>query len=412
MIKVGNKGIADILVGNRAVAAIYRGATLVWQKIQKLLNFDNEQKYICIEYTPNYDTTITSISVFNNEENSYTGAVDRVWILNECGLCVAMGTEQSGKTQTTIYELNGWLKTKSSMGSPKLLGGQKYFICFKGSQWNSPLTFAYYQGQQGNYKIFNVDGNLTVYTTYDLQSIPAVGSINLLSDFYNSKVENNRIFTWAAPALTQGIFSINGIENPYPFISKRDMTKVKFIVNDNDLNNIGNSNQTKLYAYIYYIIGKNPGAEIIFDTSYWNIGFNINTGNGTTTNVMNNNKGKFFKIYNDITENQITSMTPITENPYNGPGTVPWYSIYYKAPNCTWNQPDGVSDAAITDEAVLIWRGKWEYATGWEFVFVEDTNYTLNNCAEKIDNSQAKDFNKITISTDKKYYLRINGNEV
>ena len=68
MIKVGNKGIADILVGNRAVKAIYRGATLVWQKIQKLLSFGNNE-LIGIEFIPNQNIVLTDISIFQIEDD-------------------------------------------------------------------------------------------------------------------------------------------------------------------------------------------------------------------------------------------------------------------------------------------------------------------------------------------------------
>ena len=154
------------------------------------------------------------------------------------------------------------------------------------------------------------------------------------------------------------------------------------------------------------------------NTNHWgSSGQGFNCGG---TQVFADSNGKIYKATGNISKNFITSMTPITQEPTN----VDVFSIYFKAAT---QSSDGWLDKngnAITAKAVVVregewtdanqteWRSWWNYATGWTAEFEADPTYNKSNYLVKLDVYQALDFNKVAVSTDKKYYLRVNGNEV
>lgn len=406
--KFGNKNIPNILFGNKQVKQIWYGTKLIWEKIQKLLTMDNDKKFICIEYIPTVDTTISSLSVFIETGTSYGWSC----ILNECGLCVAKKNE-SGTSSTTIYGLPANLVTVSSMGSPKLLAGRKYYIVFKISQWDSSNTkFAYYQGMSGNYKICKIDGGISVYTSLDLQSIPCVGSIYHLgtydsntkeftpSTYYNSECVAQTLFAW------KGGYINNQFGSTYTAMyNKRDMSKFRCLITDGMLNSFNNQSNAdmKRLAFIYYAAGNTEGNEIAWGaTSNYSSGITVNG-----VNMFTAGNWKIYKTNGNTVKNHITSMTPITEEPQNPEQ----FSIYYKGKTTTgWLDANG---NPITGEMVVAWTGScWEFASHWEQEFDTVSDYTLETAVEKIEEYNSVAFNTADLHTDKKYYLRINGNEV
>ena len=406
--KFGNKSIADILFGNKQVKQIWYGTKLIWEKIQKLLALDNDNKFICIEYKPTVDTTVSSLSVFIDTGTSYGWTC----ILNECGLCVAVKNE-SGTSSATIYGLSANLVTVSSMGSPKLLAGRKYYIAFKISQWDQNNTkFAYYQGMSGNYKICQVDGGASIYTSLDLQSIPCVGSIYHLgqynidtkiftpSTFYGSECTADTLFIW------KGGYVNNTFQTAkHAMYNKRDMSKFRCLITDGMLNSFegqANANMKKL-AFIYYVAGNTSGNEIGWGaTSNYSSGITVNG-----VNMFTAGNWKIYKTNGNTTKNHITSMTPITEEPQNPEQ----FAIYYKGQTSSgWLDANG---NPITNEMVVAWTGScWEFASSWNVEFDTVSDYTMETAVEIEGNYISDNFNAVDVSTDKKYYLRINGNEV
>ena len=67
----------------------------------------------------------------------------------------------------------------------------------------------------------------------------------------------------------------------------------------------------------------------------------------------------------------------------------------------------------ISDRAVVAWNGStWEIATDWTAEFSAGSSYNATNYCEKINDSYAKDFNNVSVTTGDKLYFRLNGNEV
>lgn len=390
MIKVGNKGIADVLVGNRAVAAIYRGATLVWQKIKKILIGWYDTNNYCFEYTPDHDITLSDISVLGQ----YYGTGGKCRVINECGLCIVYKDGCGVEGDVTIYGLTGNLRTFSSLGSVTLYANNKYYISFRGN--NDGLYVAKYQGLTGNYKSFS---NLDNWNTDTYSALKCDGSATTFEEICQKS--SNNYFVWRGKLNNAGsmVPSDDGRTNPYAFLLNRDMSKIKHVFTDNEFSNVpvGSYNDDMArYAYIYYIMGTAEGDEFIMNTIHWNQGFNIG---GTT--IFNNNQNKIYKLTGVMGANHITSMTPVTDEPttrYLG-------DVYYKG-DVSWS-------SGPTGRAVVAWNGSaWEYATDYSREWTEDSQYNATNYCTKINDWRVTNFNQMSVQSGDKFYLRINGGEI
>ena len=402
----------DIYFGNASVQSVYYGSTLVWEKIRKVLQWDDSAKFICIEYVPSVDTTVSDLTFLVETPTSYGWT----WILNEVGLCVARRDNASGTgTQQNFYGVTAYPETVSSLGSPVLLAGRKYYIQFKNFQWepdDSKVKMPYYQSPlTGNYKEFVINGNVSKSTTYDLNTVPAVGYIHHLgqlntstwaftpSDFYGSNVNVGTLFAWFGGDINTTEFKAS----PYPSYANHDMRNMRFMITDQWLNDA--TNDMKRLALIYYLIGQNPGAEFIWGSQY-----NYSSGispNGTS--MFYDGLWTIYKATGNLSKNHITSMTPITQEPTNKE----LGDLYYKGVTTAadgWLDKDG---NPITQEMVVAWGGgAWEFASNWRYEFDVVSSYTGKTCISTIQDNYAALFNNATLYTGKKYYLSVNGNEV
>ena len=402
----GTKGFLDVLLGNKQVKQLWLGTKLIWEKISKLLVLDDSEKMICIEYVPETDVTVSSFSVFI-DDSTVNG-----WscILNSAGLCLVTKSG-NGNAEETIYSLTARTNTVTSLGDPKLLAGRKYYIGFKIEQYNNNNTrFAYYQGMSGNYKIFNIS-NLNVGQTPDLQTVPAVGDIAhagifdtttkvlTVSPFYGSDCNTQTLFVWKDTN-----FQIPSALIPNSAtLTKYDMRKFRCLVTDTMLLNC--SSDMQRLALIYYLIGNTSGNEIAWGAQH-------NYPNGITVNgvtMFNSGMWTFYRANSNTTKNHITSMTPVTTEPTNKEQ----FAIYYKGQTTA---ADGWKDSngnPITSEMVVAWTGTaWEFASNWTVEFDTVSNSNFSNIFETYGDYNTSNFNQTALNTDKKYYLRINGNEV
>ena len=388
----GNKNIKDIFFGNKAITAIYRGSTLVWQRIKKiLLGWYNTNNY-CFEYIPDHDISLSDISTLGQHYS--TNGICRV--INECGLCVVYKNGCGAQGDVTIYGLTGNLRTFSSLGTVTLFANNKYYISFRGS--NDGMYAAKYQGLTGNYKSFgNLDNWQSTYS--GASSHRCDGSATTFAEICQK--QSNCYFIWRGKLDNPGsmVPMDDGTTNPYTFLLNRDMSKVKHVFTDAEFNNVPvgiNNDDMARYAYIYYIMGATEGDEFIMNTNYWNQGFNIG---GTT--VFNNNQNKIYKLTGNMGKNHITSMTPITDEPT----TREQGDIYYKA-SVSWS-------SGPSSRAVVAWNGTaWEYATSTGAEWTADSQYNATNYCTKIEDYRATDFNRASVQSGDKFYLRINGGEI
>ena len=390
-ITFNSKNPGSIFFGNKAIAAIYRGSTLVWQKIKKILIGWYDTNDYCFEYIPDHDIILTDVTVLGT--NEFYSNAGKLRIINECGLCIVYKDGCGVQENVTIYSLTGNLKTFSSLSSVTLFANNKYYISFRGNY--DGMYIAKYQGLTGNYKSFS---NLENWNTDTYSALKCDGSATTFEEICQKTSDS--YFIWRGESLGDGMVPTdNGTTNPYTFLLNRDMSKVKHVFTDNEFSNIpvGSYNDDMArYAYIFYIMGTQENDEFIMHTNYWNQGFNIG---GTT--VFNNNRNKIYKLTGSMGANHITSMTPIT----NEPTTHNLGDIYYKA-SVSWSSgPSG--------RAVVAWNGSsWEYATNTSMEWTEDSQYDATNYCTKIDDWRATNFNLASVQSGDKFYLRINGGEI
>lgn len=377
-----------IYFGNASVASVYYGNVLVWEKMLKQL-VEQLIHDECIEFIPTEDITLQNISFLGQYNNTEA----RFRVFNEAGICIAFSAENGVQTDVTIYGLTGTLKTSTNtFGTPTLYAGQKYYINITGPN-NSGMTASKYDGFTANRKLFTNVSNINSAYSQDAWTHKCDGSASSFEEICQKG--NNSYFIWRGSALPNNMKPNEGGENnPYPYLLNRDMSRVKCRFTDADFNAF--TDDMTRYAYIFYKMGSTPNDEFVMNTEYWNQGFNIN---GTT--VLGNNKNHIYTLNGIMASNHITSMTPVD----NEPSVKNEYDVYFKSANSTWGNVSGKG-------VVIYFNGAWQYATGWEHEFLIDNTYDATNYVTKIEDSYAKDFNNVSVTTGDKLYYRINGVEI
>ena len=393
-ITFNSKKPSELFFGNKSVAAVYRGNKLVWEKIVKHLveQYMHDQ---CIEFIPTQDIVLSDITFFSGNNSSDTHARFRVF--NEVGLCIAYSAENGVQLNVTLYGCTGSLKTSTNtFGTPTLYAGQTYYINITGPN-SDGMTGSKYEGLTGRMKMFNNVSNINSAYSQDAWTHKCDGSATSFEEICQKG--NGCYFIWRGSALPNNMKPNEGGENnPYPYLLKRDMSKVKYRFTDSDFNAL--SDDATRYAFIYYKMGNTPGDEFVMNTSHWNQGFQIDPN--SQNRYMTNNQNKIYTLQGSINENHITSMTPVDNEP-SSPGLG---AIYFKSAANTWT-------GGVSAKAVVAWNGsKWEPATNLDMEWKADSTYDATNYVEKINDSYAKDFNNKSVESGDKLYYRINGVEI
>lgn len=394
-IVIHQKNPADMYFGNKRVASIYRGNKLVWERVVKQLveQFIHDQ---CVQFIPSQDITLTDISFMAPSWSNDTNAVFRVF--NDAGICIAYSAGNGIQTDVTVYGYTGNLKTSvNAFGTPTLYAGQTYYINITGPNYDG-MTATKYDGISSNRKMFGNVSNITsVYSSTAWQH-KCDGSASSFADICQKTVD--RYFVWRGPAIGGGMApNESGENNPYPYLLRRDMSRIKYRFTDQDFNGSDMHDDIDRYAYIFYRMGTQSGDEFLMNTSHWNQGFQIVPG--SDQRYFSGNANKFYTLTGNMVHNHVTSMTPLTTEPSN-PDT---FGIYFKAAGVTWGN--------ISAKAVVAWNnGQWEIATGFTLEWTEDPNYTANNYIEKISDNYAKDFNNLSVGSGDRLYFKVNGMEI
>ena len=401
-ITFNSKKPAELFFGNKSVAAVYRGNKLVWEKLVKQLEsaFLRDQ---CFEFIPTEDIVLTDVEFFSPNNSSDTRA--KLRILNEAGICVVYRDENGVQLNVTVYNLTGSLKTFTSLGTVTLFKDNVYYINIKGPYSGegdgSGMTGAIYTGYTGRYKHWTGIANVNGVYSSDAWNHKCYGSAETFAEICQKGLG---YFIWKGTQMSNGMVpSDSGVGNPYPYLLKRDMSRVKHVFTDSEFSNvpIGNYNDdVARYAYLFYIAGNTPGDEFIMNTNYWDRGFNIDPSDQSYV-AFDNNRQKIFTLSENMVRNHITSMTPMDSPPDNPEN----WGIYYKSNAQTWGN--------ISQRAVVAWNNnQWEIAKGYNVEFTADSTYNATNYAEKINDNYAKDFNNVSVTSGDKLYFRLNGNEV
>ena len=430
---VGNKHIPRIYFGNKGVASIYFGNKLIWPNNQKKLLAGNQN--VAIQYIPSQDISITDIGIFTNENS--TGRAPRIKIFHDSGLCVVFANGDVQTTDQVLYELSG-SNHDAVIQATTLKAGQKYYIVYShGYGSGNDFYPAYFQNTNGNYKVYeNEQDNIQVYDISEnaqyLKPSKYKGNLSSSADIFVLATDD--WFVWIGSTeggMTQGqvyrrtnvgqgwtLDGIIGDPNNVHTITAADLQAIiskdpntAFIW---EVDQVPNMNRGEIW-------GK-PSTwttPILVDISPYNDNqqqlklalilkaLNTNTEAMLVGSLFWDNKtGKTYKL-NTGYISDITSMTPLDSKP-----TTPQNKHIY------FLSKDASSD---WEDAVWVYDNSTYTKIGSDQMNTYFSYEELSTKLEKIGTSQQlvaalynadTTFLNATVNTDKKFYLKLNGNEV
>ena len=399
---------------------------------------------VAIEYVPTEDITVNSIEIFTSQTDSSQSNSGRIKILHESGLYVGAFDGNGEDSITERYHLTGRPRTVSNVGVT-LYAGEKYYLLFHDG--NTSLYYpAYFQNENGNY-IANFVDNAQASTLYPYQNItaikdylPAGGGAIQEADLQSIlKLDTNELFLWNGNDLAVNQTVI--IHDDY--LGKKLTAKVTdppITTSDADI-----WNYSAQQIFIRHGYGSAVTERIWKkkETTSNDGSFSTTTSDGTISSgeillALKNGTGSYSKILADTPVHHggdpwwsyvgtnmslksgykvgLTDLTPLTAVPQNPEDK----TFYYFA------QSIAESTVSTWSNTIVIYENNtWKALTpyGGTDSFKEYLNSeSLDSKIEQISlttlvqedqrvscNSSVK---SATISTDKKFYLKINGKEV
>lgn len=381
-ISFNGKNFKDLFFNGHTTKQIFYGARLVWQKIQHLLVGGRDSNSNCYEFIPENDITLRSISFLGDNNNN--GA--KYFIFNECGICIAYCNGNGVQTNVTIYGHTGHLRTSNALTTQTLYAGQKYYIMLYGN--NDGVYGAVYQNESTNCIVHPNPQNINNETTA-AQNKKCSGSASNFDEICQKG--QGQYFIWRGVGIGNNMVPADN--EPYPFMLNKDMSRVKKMFTDSDFNHL--EDDIERWAFIFYTMGTNEGDEFLMNAPTWRDGFKIYP-NDQNTKVFGTNERKFFRISGSMGVNHINSMTPLDSPPDNPDAN----GIYYKSNAQTWGN--------ISARAVVVYHDNtWKIADDWMYEWSEQSEYNGQNYCTKIEDNYAKEFNKKSITTTDRYYIRV-----
>ena len=397
---------------------------------------------VAIEYVPTEDITVNSIEIFTSQTTSAT--TGRIKILHESGLYVGAIDGNTTDSSTEKYGLTGVPRSVSNVGVT-LYAGEKYYLVFQDG--NASLYYpAYFQNENGNY-IANFVDNAQASTLYPFQNITAIkdylpsgGGAAQEADLQSIlKLDTNELFLWNGNNLVVNQTVI--IHDDY--LGKKLTAKVTdppITTSDADI-----WNYSAQQIFIRHGYGSDVTERIWKkkETTSNDGSFSTTTSNGTISSgeillALKNGTSSYSKILADTPIHHggdpwwsyvgtnmslksgykvgLTDLTPLTTVPQNPEDK----TFYYFAQSIAESTVSTWSDCIVVYE-----NNTWKALTPYQSTdnFKEYLNsQSLDSKIEQISlttlvqedqrvscNSSIK---SATISTDKKFYLKINGKEV
>lgn len=392
-------------------------------------------KLVAIEYVPTNDITVNSIEIYttNNQGDSNYA---RVKILHESGLYIAAFNSDNGPDSAEIYHLSGYKRYVNNQ-NVLLKSGKKYYIVYQhddsGSGENSYWP-AYFQNENGNYKEYS--NNKDSVTTTDISSFGDYIETPNLEEVF--ELSENDFFYWSGSTSTMAnaIFVRSNKGNGTTYkgelgvdtgnIRAQDVQAfVAMSINDSFRlmpQNTGISSGTFMYkssptpqsttdygsqstaalrlALLLMTLKTNTTSICISGPSNWEYGLGSNGFIGYT-----------FEMATGYSS-QITSLTPLDtlpENPVNG-------GLYFLQ--------NGLVSGMHAD-SICLYNGSWVVIHDYDsistyFVRTYITTYmtvigTVSDLTKQSitgDSVLSESLRTTQVQTNRKYYLKINGNEV
>ena len=158
---------------------------------------------VAIQYKPTADISVTDIGIFTAE--SITTRTAKIKVFHESGLCVAAVDGDVKTTGETLYELVGD-KRDTVINATTLYAGQTYYIIYYGGQnsdWDKKFYPAYFQNSSGKgvYKEYYNNLYAEEFTITDVSENSQnfkpsmfVGVFNLIDAIFD--IKENSWFSW------------------------------------------------------------------------------------------------------------------------------------------------------------------------------------------------------------------------
>ena len=436
----------------KAVYAIPAGVTsvtindlpnyLVWEYFDQLVA-GNE--LVAIEYVPESNVALQSLGIFTANQNSWTNS--KIKVIHESGFFVAAvdGDVVDGSS-SELYGLTGY--NRSTSATVTLYAGQKYYIVF---QQGTDYYPAYYSGIAGNYKVYNNNTSASSTTIRTLgtgagEFDPSKFRGVLTSSEGIVALHEDDWFTWNGSTSTGMMVgkvyvrSAVGDGNHYTFVGMigdpntyHDMTKADLMALMAKPY-IPNKPAVVIW-YVDNITGMTRGDIVAITTDFSTddqIDFTRYSSEFVNTAALmmllnsspncicvdgaiwyNSSFGDVYSLKSGYTS-KVESLTPLTSipsNPQNG-------DIYFFAQGVI----PGQTYSTWTDCCYVYNNGAWDgignFSELTSYVNVGNLSTTLTDLGtnqqlmkQEIDTGLYGFFTDGT-RTDKKYYLKINGQEV
>lgn len=389
---------------------------------------------VAIEYTPTVDTTINSIEIYTTSNQGDNNNV-RVKILHESGLYIGAFDSDNGPDAAEIYHLSGYKRYVNNK-NVLLKAGLKYYIVYQHDDANpGENTFwpAYFQNENGNYKVYS--NNRDTVTVTDISSFgDYIGDTSNLDDvfdlsendfFYwdgNTSIMDNAIFVRSNKGNGTNYRGILGNDSTYTEITKNDIiTWLGYSVNDSYRWSIGGYQNLTWKDYYYkntsstgmtqtdLVTGLSTDAEKIATLL-----MAVKTSGSKTIGVDGpaywfsiSVIGRIFSLKSGFTVqiNNLTPVSPSSITPQEG-------DIYYLA-----------GEVPVYNAGVYLYTNNdWKYISDLTTILnVEYLDTYMTNIGSVADLTKTKisgegnvsnTLRTTALSTNRKYYLKINGYEV
>ena len=337
------------------------------------------------------DLTVNSIEIFTSQTTSATSG--RIKILHESGLYVGAIDGNTQDASTERYNLTGRPRSVSNVGVT-LSAGKKYYIVFQNST-NETYYPTYFQNETGNYKVY---ANTSMATSINVGDLSVLG--NFLGGLFPNRHPTKDDKVYLLSLNTNDSFVYLGYDNSdwNPALVGNHFYRRK----SKTYNNVTNVSITS--GDDHYKAAKLFGNIKKYTTILQN--GHLTNGGDYDGSIAEIATGYTSYIDVDVNNEPIT-LTSLPSNPQDSglyyieasvlPGgrrNFDYEFVVYK--NNSW---DRVGDYYMSHAQISSYIN---YPDWWNKDFEDmNLNYTVDG-----------NFNAITLSTDKKFYLKINGKEV
>lgn len=386
--------------------------------------------------------TVNSIEIYTSQTTSSTAG--RIKIIHSSGLYVGAVDGNTTDSITEKYALTGFPRSVSNVGVT-LYAGEKYYLVF--NDGNTSLYYpAYFKNENGNY-IANFLDNAQASTLHPYQNItaiknylPASGGDVQEADLQSIlKLDTDELFLWNGNNLTVNSTVIIHDDHLGKKLTAK-LTDPPITTSDVDIWSYANQQIFIRHGYGSDVVNRiwKKTATTSNDGS-----FSTTTSNGTISSAeillaLKNGTGSYSKILADtplhhggdpwwsyVGSNMslksgykvgLTDLTPLTVVPQNPENN----TFYYFAQSIAESTVSTWSDCIVVYENNT-WKALTPYA-GTDNFKPYINSQSLDSIIEQIslatlvqEDQQVScnsDVKSATISTDRKYYLKINGKEV